>query len=107
LLPKKERIAKSKDIRKAIKGKKINTPLLNITLSPNTEENPRAVVICKKLIGNACVRNKTRRVIMAAYANIRHNIAKKMDIVFVPRRSIQSASQVAGEINQVLINGNN
>jgi ribonuclease P protein component len=89
LLPKDQRLAKGSDIRSTTRGNRINTPLLTIHTRENQTGEKRFVVICRKSIGSAVIRNRTRRTLIAAYSINRHNIAKNMDIVVLPRKALR------------------
>lgn len=89
MLPKEERLIKGSEIRKTTKGNRIDTPLLSIYSRTNQTGNKRLVVICRKEIGGAVIRNKTRRALIAGYQIIKHKIDKNLDIVIMPRKAIK------------------
>ncbi|MDD5594128.1 MAG: ribonuclease P protein component [Candidatus Margulisbacteria bacterium] len=87
LLPKRERIVSRGRIKGLLKRKRFHfsSPLLNVVAEENNNSFPRWVVICSKRLGNAVVRNRTRRTTLAAISNIRLNINKNIDIVVIPK----------------------
>jgi len=106
LLPKDERLAKGSEIKSTIRGNRINTPLLSIHTRDNPTGRKRMVVICKKSIGSAVIRNRTRRVIMAAYANIKHKIAKNIDIVIMPKAQFNNMKKAEGILSAGMVGAN-
>lgn len=87
LLPKPERLSNSSDIKATLKVKQYtsSTPLLSLVARDNKQLFSRLVVVTPKKLGNACKRNRIRRVYYAAYGKIRHKIAKNIDLVVFPR----------------------
>ncbi|MFH1387168.1 MAG: ribonuclease P protein component [bacterium] len=89
MLPRDERIASGAQIKAIIRKKQFqfSTPLLYIVAARNNQRLSRLVVVCKKALGNAVKRNKTRRRIVSAYKDIKHNMTKNIDIVIFPKEA--------------------
>lgn len=89
MLPREARLSKEYEVNRVIKTKQFegNSPLLYLVAMDNFLENSRLAVVTPKKLGNAVVRNRTRRIYEAAFSNIRHNIAINMDFVFFPKKS--------------------
>ncbi|MFH1684533.1 MAG: ribonuclease P protein component [Candidatus Margulisiibacteriota bacterium] len=89
MLPKSARISSEREIRKTIKNKQYesSSPLLYLVANDNSLDGSRLAVVIPKKIGKAVVRNRLRRVFQAAFSEIRHKMAKNIDIVLFPRRA--------------------
>ncbi|OGB88208.1 ribonuclease P protein component [candidate division WOR-1 bacterium RIFCSPLOWO2_02_FULL_46_20] len=94
LLPKPERLSKASEIKATLKTRQYfsSTPLLSLVARDNARACSRLVVVTPKKLGNACKRNRIRRVICAAYCEIRHKIAKNIDLVVFPERPADDPS---------------
>lgn len=89
MLPKGERIARNSEI-KAIKAKRqlyYSSPLLSLYAIDNQLPSSRIKVVCSKRLGGSVVRNRVRRLIIAALLKIRRNINKNIDILVYPRQA--------------------
>ena len=88
MLPKPERLSKDSEIKATLKAKHYTSksPLLSLVGRANREACSRVVVVTPKKLGNACKRNRIRRVFSAAYSKIRLNIAKNVDLVLFPKK---------------------
>lgn len=73
------------------KGKYFSSGLLVSYVLKNRCKLTRFGITTSKKIGNAVKRNRARRVIRASLANIRENLPKGFDIVFVARKNTASA----------------
>jgi ribonuclease P protein component len=108
LLPKRERISRGSEIAAIRKRKQfhLTSPLLYIIGEENKLPYSRMAVICRAGIGNAVERNRTKRIITAAYANIRHKIDKNMNLLLMPKAKIKKQGQLLTQIMELLrING--
>lgn len=87
MLPKSARLSSEREIRQTIKDKQYESksPLLYLVANDNSLDESRLAVVIPKKLGKAVARNRVRRVFQAAFANIRHKIAKNIDLVVFPR----------------------
>ena len=106
LLPKKERIASNREIKGILNRKqfRFSSPLLNITAEENNGSVSRWVVVCSKRLGKAVVRNRIRRMVLSAVANIRHKINKNVDAVIFPKSMALKSGAYEGPILTILSN---
>jgi len=108
LLPKKERLRKEKDIKETIHAKQYyeKGPLLSLTAKDNDLGNSRICIVTPKKIGKATERNRIRRKMIAAYANIGHNTNEKcIDMVVFPRRIVLTSKndEIRNEVEKMLL----
>ena len=99
MLPREARLSREDEVRRVIRTKQFegNSPLLYLVAMENTLVNSRLAVVTPKKLGNAVVRNRTRRIFAAAFYQIRHKIAKNMDFVFFPKKTaVKSSMHDAG-----------
>jgi len=89
LLPKRLKLTDSNEIKKILKQRQItySTPLAQIVAKPGATPNPRIVVVCKKKLGSAVIRNRTRRLAQAAFKKIVDLKGKNLDVVVFPRKT--------------------
>lgn len=87
LLPKRDRITNGDEIRSVVNRKQFiySSPEIRIIAATNGLRNTRICVICRKNLGDAVVRNRTRRRVLAGICKIRHNIKENINIVFMPK----------------------
>lgn len=69
----------------------------------NNSDTSRMAVVCSKKIGNAVVRNKTKRRVAAAMAKIWHKIAKNIDMVIILRRGLMKTSEYQETLEKGII----
>ncbi|MBP0979042.1 MAG: ribonuclease P protein component [Oscillospiraceae bacterium] len=76
------------------RGISVVSPLLVTYVLKNQYRNNRIGITASKKIGNAVKRNRARRIIKAAYRDLRENINTGYDIIFVARvRTVNSNSK--------------
>jgi len=87
LLPKRERLADGREIKKVLNQKKkyFSCPLFYLAGNENNFTSSRLAVVCSSKLGNAVKRNLIRRRIKRAFASIWRNNNKKHDVVAVAR----------------------
>ena len=79
------------------RGRSYTNPALVTYVLKNRAGICRIGITCSKKIGNAVERNRSRRIIMAAFSSIADEVNQNYDIVFVSRvrtRSLKS-TQIA------------
>lgn len=67
------------------RGKSFVSPALVTYAFKNRSQNIRIGITTSKKIGNAVQRNRSRRIIRAAFAEIKPQISNGYDIIFVAR----------------------
>lgn len=77
-----------------------NSPLLYMAAEINEFEFPRFAIICKKEIGSAVKRNRTKRILSQLMSNNYCNIAKNMNIIAIPRQGNCSSKEFQDEIEK-------
>ncbi|MFH1347667.1 MAG: ribonuclease P protein component [Candidatus Margulisiibacteriota bacterium] len=89
MLPKCARLSSEREIRNTIRKKQYESksPLLYLVAKDNSLDESRLAVVIPKKIGKAVVRNRLRRVFQAGFVEIRHKIAKNIDVVLFPRHA--------------------
>ncbi|MBU0672061.1 MAG: ribonuclease P protein component [Candidatus Margulisbacteria bacterium] len=106
MLPKSARLSKEREIKRTIRAKQYEArrPLLYLVAMDNSHAESRLTVVIPKKLGKAVVRNRMRRVIQAVFGNIRHKIAKNIDIVVFPRHAAVGAESrsVESELGKCL-----
>ena len=87
MLPKSARLSSEREIRQTIKDKQYESksPLLYLVANDNSLDESRLAVVIPKKLGRAVTRNRLRRLFQAAFARIKHKIAKNIDMVVFPR----------------------
>ena len=103
MLPRGKRLSKEREIKTVLSKRKHEhkTPLLYVVGLENSLKTSRLCVAVSKKIGNAVVRNRTRRKFARAFLNISHNNSKKCyDFVIYPR--VAAATKSLSEIGQAL-----
>ncbi len=79
-------ICENRDYRRIYaRGKSIVTPQIVIYISKNRLGTLRVGVTTSKKIGNAVMRNRSRRIIREAFRQISPNIKRGFDIILVAR----------------------
>lgn len=79
-------LKKNSDFRRLYgRGKSFANPALVTYVFKNRAGNCRIGITTSKKIGNAVIRNRSRRVIRAAYAQLEPEISGNWDFVFVAR----------------------
>ena len=79
-------ICENKDFRRVYaKGKSYVDPVLVVYVLKNRTKNVRIGITTSKKTGNAVKRNRSRRIIRAAYREIAPQIKAGYDIIFVAR----------------------
>jgi ribonuclease P protein component len=73
-------------------GRSYAHPLVLITVTEGLSVNPRFGIITSKAIGNAVIRNRTRRRLRSILSNHLINFLHPHDIVVVARKPIVDAS---------------
>jgi ribonuclease P protein component len=103
LLPKGERITRDREIKGILKRKKVHlsSPLLYVAGEENQGPCSRLAVACSSRLGGAVVRNRAKRVIMAAYSKISHKIAKNYDIVIVVRATGRRFNEYCEDLSKI------
>ncbi|MFA6170070.1 MAG: ribonuclease P protein component [Candidatus Margulisiibacteriota bacterium] len=103
MLPKKQRLSNSQDIKKVLDKNdlRFNTPLFTLVAKENFLGKQRATVVCSKKVGNAVKRNRIRRKIVRAYQGILNNIAKKVDVVILARHNEAEISDYEDQMSKV------
>lgn len=75
------------------KGASVVSPLLVTYVLKNKCQKNRIGITASKKIGNAVERNRARRIIKAAYRNLKNSMRTGFDIVFVARaKTVKSNS---------------
>ena len=72
------------------KGKSLVSPYLVTYVAKNKKNVVRIGITTSKKIGNSVVRNRSRRVILAAFREVLPNIENGYDFVFVARHKTSS-----------------
>ncbi|MFA5113254.1 MAG: ribonuclease P protein component [Candidatus Margulisiibacteriota bacterium] len=102
MLPKDQRIVRGDEIKQTVRNKQFHfaSPLLYFS-GRYSKNDKRVVVICSGKVGNAVTRNRIKRQIVGAYGNIRHNIAKNIDMAIMPQKSA-ATNEYQGALEQGL-----
>jgi ribonuclease P protein component len=103
---KENRLTQSKDFKRVKDfGKKIYHPLLVLVYTPNEGQQSRAAVVASKAVGNAVVRNRTKRRLKACLDSVWHNISRQWDLVFYSRAAIVDANitEICSAIEYLLL----
>ncbi|MDD4178797.1 MAG: ribonuclease P protein component [Candidatus Margulisbacteria bacterium] len=77
-----------------------NSPLLYMAAEINGFEFPRMAIICKKGIGGAVKRNRTKRILSQLISNNYCNIAKNMNIIAIPKKGNCRSKEFQSEIEK-------
>jgi len=103
LLPKENRLRKSRDIKAVAKHRqhKHNSALLSFMARENTEGCPRMVVVTSKKLGKAVLRNRIRRLVVEGFGLTK--LTQGVDVVIYPQREI--ADKKPAEISALLLKG--
>ena len=85
-------------------GKTYAHPLVLIIVSSSLSENSHVGIITSKAIGNAVIRNRTRRRIRSIFTEYLINFIQPYDIVVIARSAIADASyqQIKSAIAELL-----
>ena len=87
------RLTRSNDIKRVRRnGQSFSHPLFVLIYFPNQLADTRFTVIASKRIGNAVVRNRTRRRVRACFRQFSPAISPGWDIVFLARQPLQNAT---------------
>lgn len=87
------RLTRSQDFKRVKdSGNSIVHPLLILVYSRNTQGRSRFAVVASKIIGNAVVRNFTKRRLKSCIAGLCDRINGFWDFIFYARKSIVNAS---------------
>jgi ribonuclease P protein component len=79
-------LSENKDFRRIYaRGKSFVAPVLVTYVLKNRTNNVRVGITTSKKIGNAVKRNRSRRVIRAAYREIAPSVKDGYDLIFVAR----------------------
>lgn len=79
-------LSENKDFRRIYaRGKSFVAPVLVTYVLKNRTNNVRVGITTSKKIGNAVKRNRSRRVIRAAYREIASSVKDGYDLIFVAR----------------------
>lgn len=86
MLPRRTRLSKETEIKEVLRQKQYQQkhPLLFLVAKDSACDNARLVVVTPKRLGKATVRNRLRRIIAAAFAEILPAFKKRIDIVAFP-----------------------
>jgi ribonuclease P protein component len=107
LLPKRERLSRSSDIRETVRRKQYSnqTPLLYFAARDNSLSNSRLAVVTPRKLGKAVARNRLRRVFAAVYEKIKENILGNVDLVIFPRPPALRAdfAKIVADLNLALL----
>jgi ribonuclease P protein component len=104
LLPKDERITRGGEIKRILGRREIeaSTPLLYLIAAQSATPKSRVATVITKKIGKAVVRNRIRRLLVEAYARIKHKLAKNYDLVFIAKGSALDKSMAGFEDSLVM-----
>ncbi len=107
MLPKKERLRKTRDIKQALNARQYfyRSALLHFCARDNNLENSRLTVVVTKNLGAAVKRNRIRRQFIEAYKKIKPKIAQSIDMVLFPHNAAVDKKQ--DEISASLLKGLN
>jgi len=87
------RLTRSNEIKRVRRnGKSFSHPLFVLIKIPNELGITRFTITASKRVGNAVIRNRSRRRIRACIRQLYSAIAPGWDLMFLVRRPIQSAS---------------
>jgi ribonuclease P protein component len=79
-------ICENRDFRRIYaRGKSVVTPQIVIYISKNRQKTLRIGITTSKKIGNAVMRNRSRRIIREAFREISPQIKRGYDIILVAR----------------------
>lgn len=82
------------------RGRYYTNPALVTYVLKNRAGICRIGITCSKKIGNAVERNRSKRLIKAAFSNISENVDGNYDIVFVAR--VKTRSKKSTELSQIM-----
>jgi ribonuclease P protein component len=87
------RLTRSKDFKRVREtGTSVYHPLVVLVFSVSDQSQPRMAAVASKAVGNAVVRNFTKRRLKSCLARYSDRIKKDTDLVIFARRDIVNAS---------------
>jgi|AntRauTorcE11897_2_1112592.scaffolds.fasta_scaffold00016_95 ribonuclease P protein component len=93
MLPKKNRLTKRKEFNYIFKnGKNFSTKLFVLNYIPTKLPNFKVGFSVSKKVGNAVVRNRTKRRMREAFKQIQTQIDKNYNYIFVARKNANEAT---------------
>ena len=105
-------LCRNNDFRRlCARGKSYVTPLVVVYVMKNRTKNVRVGITTSKKIGNAVLRNRSRRVIREAFRGLAGRVRPGFDLVFVARgktpyvKSTDVALQMARQLSAAGILG--
>lgn len=100
-------LSENRDFRRIYaRGKSFVAPVLVMYVLKNRSKNVRVGITTSKKIGNAVKRNRSRRIIRAAFRELAPNVKDGYDIVFVARartpliKSTELVKVILNQLNQ-------
>lgn len=87
MLPKRERLAREREIKGVIRTKQHTgrSPLLYLIAKDNNLQFSRLVVVAPKKLGNSVERNRIRRRLCAVFAGLKQKMSTRVDLVVYPQ----------------------
>lgn len=104
MLPRAKRISREREIKQILKKKQLHfsSPLLYMVAEETSNPTPRVAVICSGRLGSAVVRNRTRRVVLAAVLRNWHKIKRGLNILIYPKVAGLSLGEYEQSLSNVL-----
>lgn len=107
MLPKKERLSKTRDIEEALKQRQyvFKGPLLYLIARDNHLRYSRLAVAASRKLGPAVRRNRLRRLVSEALSCIKNRMEKQVDMVVYPGQLVAAAGlgEIAAELRKAFI----
>ena len=87
MLPKRERLAREREIKGVIRTKQHTgrSPLLYLVAKDNNLQFSRIAVVAPKRLGNSVERNRIRRRLRAVFAGLKQKMETCVDLVVYPQ----------------------
>jgi len=93
LFGRKDKLKKKSEIDQILKkGRKFDCLTFKILYARNNEKNDRLGILVSKKIGNAVIRNKTKRIFREIFRKIRNKYPPFFDVLIQPRPGIDLKS---------------